>query len=242
METILILGASSDIGRELIRAISVRECRILAHYNERSAAIEKIAEEVNGEIIPLKADLANQQATISMIETIQREYGAPQKVVHLPAPKFRNIRFATATWADFQLEMDVQLRSAALVLGAFLPKMAQAREGKVVLMLSSVTLGVPPAALAHYTVAKYALLGLMKSLAAEYASKGININAVSPSMVETEFLSLLPQRLVELTAEGHPLRRNARPSDVVPIVKFLLSPDANYLNGANLPATGGAIF
>jgi 3-oxoacyl-[acyl-carrier protein] reductase len=101
---------------------------------------------------------------------------------------------------------------------------------------------VPPKALAHYTTTKYALLGLMKALAAEYADKHISINAVSPSMTETSFLSGLPVKLIELSAAAHPLKRNASTQDIAPIIKFLLSSDADYIGGANVPVTGGSVF
>ena len=103
-------------------------------------------------------------------------------------------------------------------------------------------MGVPPKALSHYTTIKYALLGLVKSLASEYADKCIRINAVSPSMTETKFLSNINEKLIEISAQNNPLNRNATPSDIVPAVKFLLSGDASFINGANIPITGGEIF
>jgi 3-oxoacyl-[acyl-carrier protein] reductase len=89
---------------------------------------------------------------------------------------------------------------------------------------------------------KYAALGLMKCLAAEYASYGIRINAVSPSMMETKFLSDLPSSVIELSAERNPQHRNARTSDVIPAIEFLLSDETGFITGVNLPVTGGETF
>src|SRR6185437_4448338 len=93
----------------------------------------------------------------------------PQKIVHMPAPPLSYTRFKDLTWDRFQLELDVELRSIVQVLSSFAPRMANDRTGKIVFVLSSVCFGVPPKALVHYTTAKYALLGLMRALAAEYA-------------------------------------------------------------------------
>jgi 3-oxoacyl-[acyl-carrier protein] reductase len=134
----------------------------------------------------------------------------------------------------------MQLTTAFILLQSFLPKMAAVKYGKVVFMLTSYTIGIPPSAMAHYVTAKYAMLGLMKSLAAEYAGKQICINAVSPSMIETGFLSQIPEKIVEFTAQQHPQKRNALPSDVVPVIKFLLSDEAGFVTGINIPVTGGA--
>ena len=138
--------------------------------------------------------------------------------------------------------MDIELRSIVMVLSKFLPLMAKDGVGKIVFVLSSVCSGVLPKALAHYTTTKYALLGLMKALAAEYADKHVSINAVSPSMTDTAFLSELPAKLVELSAAAHPLKRNASTKDIAPVIKFLLSPAADYICGANIPVTGGGVF
>ena len=86
------------------------------------------------------------------------------------------------------------------------------------------------------------MLGLMKSLAAEYGDKNININAVSPSMIETKFLSEIHEKVIEMSAEMNPLKRNATTKDIVPIIKFLLSKESDYITGANIPITGGSAF
>ena len=74
-------------------------------------------------------------------------------------------------------------------------------------MLSSVTINLPPKALVHYTTIKYALLGLVKSLASEYGNKNIQINALSPSMIETKFLENINEKIIEINAHNHPLKR-----------------------------------
>ena len=120
--------------------------------------------------------------------------------------------------------------------------MAKQKKGKVVVMLSSVVLNMPPKALTQYVVVKYALLGLVKSLASEYADKNIQINAISPSMIETKFLENINEKLVELSAYSHPLKRNAKVEDITPTIQMLISKESDYLNGVNIPITGGSIF
>lgn len=238
-DTVLIVGASSAIGCEIIKLISDDGTTVLAHYHSGKDRLAKVAAEVKGRIVPIQADLSTEEGIGALVESIASCCDFPRKIVFLAAPRVTLVRFKDLAWDDFRQHSDMQLCTAVKILGRFLPQMAKARHGRVVFMLTSYTLGVPPAAMAHYVTAKYALLGLMKGLASEYASKQVCINAVSPSMVETGFLSEIPEKIVEITALQHPLKRNAVPADVAPVVKFLLSEDAGYLTGINIPVSGG---
>jgi len=238
---ILITGASSDIGIQLIQSIT-EECIIIAHYNTTREALDEVAKISNNQIIPVQANLANEADIYSLLDFVESTYGVPNKIVHLAAPKFENIRFKSIEWANFQEDIEVSLKSIVIILNRFLPKLATQKRGKVVLMLSSVTLNVPPKALVQYTTVKYALLGLMKALASEYADKQITINAISPSMIETKFLSLINEKFVEIAAASHPLKRNAVVNDVIPTILLLLAKESDYINGVNIPITGGSLF
>ena len=79
----------------------------------------------------------------------------------------------------------------------------------------------------------------MKSLAVEYASRGITINAVSPEMMETKFLSDIPKLIVEQNAKESVLGRNLYVEEVISAFEFLLSDNANAVTGLNLKVTGG---
>jgi 3-oxoacyl-[acyl-carrier protein] reductase len=239
---ILIIGASSAIGCEIIRQIADDSTTILAHYNLGRERLDALSSEVRGLLVPIQTDISSEEAVNSLIEVVSSHCDAPRKIVFLASPRLTMVRFKDLAWKDFMHHSEMQIRSAVMLLGRFLPKMAKSGHGRVVFMLSSVTMGVPPATMAHYVTAKYALLGLMKSLAIEYAGRRITINAVSPSMVETGFLADIPAKIVELAAQQHPLKRNATPADIAPVVKMLLSDEAGYVTGVNIPVTGGIQF
>jgi len=238
---VLIIGASSDIGVGLIKEIG-QNSLILAHCNKSKADLLNLSREIDSEMEIFKADLSVEKEVISMMDDIENRYGVPNAIVHLAAPKVENIRFNDICWDDFERNIEIGLKSAVLIFNRFLPAMSKRKHGKIVLMLSSYTLCVPPKALSHYIVSKYALLGLMKSLASEYSDKNIQINSVSPSMVNTKFLSNINEKLVELNAYNHPLKRNASVRDVVQIIQVLISSQSDYLNGVNIPITGGNVF
>ena len=75
-----------------------------------------------------------------------------------------------------------------------------------------------------------------------FVDKNIQINAISPSMVDTKFLENINEKIVEISAYNHPLKRNATVEDITPTIKFLISNESDYMNGINIPITGGSIF
>ena len=111
----------------------------------------------------------------------------------------------------------------------------------MVFVLSSVTRGVPPKYMSMYTVVKYAQMGLMRAAAAEYASTHLMINAVSPGMIETQFLDEIAETIIEMNAAANPKKRNAKPDDILGAIEFLLSADSGFIAGADIPITAGGI-
>jgi len=91
-----------------------------------------------------------------------------------------------------------------------------------------------------YSIVKHAQVGLMRSLASEYASTGLSVNAVSPSMVKTRFLDDIPDVVKEMGAAASPRGRLATPEEVAGVIQFLLSTDSDAMTGIELPVSGGS--
>jgi 3-oxoacyl-[acyl-carrier protein] reductase len=234
---ILVLGASSDIGIELVRGLLADGATVAAHAFSSGARLKGLACD---RLRVILADLRESAGIAALCDAAQEALGTPTGIVHLPAARLELKRFGEFDWDRVENDLRVQVKSIGLILKRFLPAMGRLPgRSKVVFMLSSATLGTPPKYMGEYTVAKYALLGLMRSLAAEYAEKPISFNAVSPSMVETRFLGNLPEKFVEMAAASHPAKRHARVDDVVPAIRFLLSAGSDFMSGANLPITAG---
>lgn len=238
-KVLLVLGASSDMGAELINSVHSEYGAILAHYNSSKNLIEELKKEIGDKLIPIQANFSDEKETQDFVEKILNKGYQPDHIVHFPAIKAAPKKFIKDNWASFERCLKVSLRSIVLVLKAFLPAMAKQKYGKVVFMLTSYTLNMPPKYLSSYVTEKYALLGLMKSLAVEYADKEIAVNAVSPEMTETKFLNELPEIIVAQNAENNTLKRNLRVDEVIPTVAYLLSENANRISGQNIGITGG---
>jgi 3-oxoacyl-[acyl-carrier protein] reductase len=242
-EIILVTGASSDIGTALIRKVlnAPDPPLVLAHSFRGGAKIEALQAEFGDRVVPYVADFAKSESVLAMADQIAADYGTPTAIVHLPALRLTYERFTKLKPEQLDADLAVQVVSAILILQRFLPKMAKLPRARVVFVLSSVTHGMPPKFVSLYTMVKYAQLGLMRALAAEYAATPVRINAISPSMVETQFLGEVPQVAVEMSAAASPLGRNATPNDLLGALSFLLSPAADYITGVDIPIAAGAV-
>jgi 3-oxoacyl-[acyl-carrier protein] reductase len=242
-EPILITGASSDIGRALVRRLleSSETASVLAHSHRSADKLASLKEEFGARLSLVQADFSQAPSVAQMVEQIAREHGTPGSIVHLPALRLTHERFTKFHWERFEEDMAVQVRSAIIVLKAFLPKMAKLPRARVLFVLSSVVHGVPPKYMTMYTTLKYTQLGLMRSLAAEYASTSVRINAISPSMVETQFLSEISEIAVQMSASANPQGRNATTQDLLGAMELLLSPASDYIHGVDLPIAAGGV-
>lgn len=241
MKTYFITGASSDIGRAYIKSLEAKDesCLVLGHCRDCKALDALAAELSYVNLEPLPCDLSDAEQTRQMLEKIVARGFKPSHVLHLAAEPLIYKRVKELDWNSMACGMQIQVGAALQIMQRLLPIMKKQGQGKVVLMLSSVTLGAPPKFMAEYVIAKYALLGLMKSLAVEYGGNGISINGLSPSMVETKFLANIDERMVETAARSTFMGRNVRISEVVGAIDYLMSDEAGYLNGFNLNMTGG---
>ncbi len=245
-KTYLILGASSDLGIELIKKLneenstSSEKSLYIAHYNSSKERLEAITLNDKSKLICLQCDLSNMNTVDNLITEVKKYTDAPTHIVHLAAEPFHYMKLKEFDRDSLIHSMDIQVCSFAKIMQAFLPIMVKRKQhDKVVIMLTSYVKGMPPKFMLDYISTKYALLGLLKSLASDYSGKGININAVSPSMIETKFLKNIDERIVQMVAENSPEKRNAKPEDIVPVIQFLLSEAANYMHGVNLSVTNG---
>lgn len=238
-KVLLVLGASSDMGRRLIREVHSQYEQVLCHYRGNDSFLQELRADGIANVKGYQADLTDEESTERLIQQIEADGYAPDHIVHLPAVPAIPCKFAKETWETFEQQIHVSVRSVALVLWRFLPQMAERRQGKVVFVLTSYVNGTPPKYLSAYVTAKYALLGLMQDLAAEYAQTGVQINGVSPEMVETKFLSSLSEHIVESNAASSPRGRNLSVEEVTPTLRFLLSEESSGITGENIVITGG---
>lgn len=241
MARYLILGASSEVALAFMRRHGwSSDDEVVAQYHSHSGELDGL--DIPARITLQRADFSTEEGIADFVKFIRQEGFTPANILHAPAFPVSNNRLTELDWGAFRRQMMVQVRSFFEVTRAVVRDMARSGGGKIVVVLSSGCLNVPPAYMSDYITAKYALMGLAKATAAEYAPKKILVNMVSPSMMETKFVDGIYSGVVAKSAENSPMKRNARPEDIAGLVSYLFSDMNTFITGANIPVTGGENF
>lgn len=232
MRTILITGANSEIASEYVRKCGNDYDLIIAHYAHRRDRIADLQKFYADKIVDFYADLSIPDEAERLIEGINCYQ--IDEFLHVAAPRLRHMRFTRGDIKEFELEMQVVYWSFLRICQTIIPGMLKRGHGRIVAILTEYTVTNQPSYLAHYISAKFALLGLIKSLAGEYEAKGVRVNGLSPGMIETDFVSKLPQYVIDDNAKNATHGRNLRPEDLISTLRFLLSKESEGISGQNI--------
>lgn len=241
-KTALVVGASRGIGRAVALSLASEGMRV-ALMGRTVAGLEGTVEALRAmgartaafAVDARHADHARWQAERADIEA---ELGPVDVLVYGAAAPDRPARIATLPEDHWNEVLATDLSGLYRCAATFLPGMAQRGWGRVVALGSLMGLqgGFSEAA---YAAAKAGLVGLVKTIAQEYARQGVTANLVIPGRIATERTAGLSERAAEAMKKAIPLRREGTPEEVAAVIAFLASVHASYVTGAEIPVTGG---
>lgn len=234
--TILVTGATSDIALEFLNKIKNKNNIVLAFYRNNKEKLELFKND-KIKIVPIYCDFNNIDNLSEIMESVSKEYQIDM-VLHFAAAGVKNERFHKISVKQVELDFKVQYLSIFTILKYVLPVMKKNKKGKIIFLLSSFIIGVPPKFLTSYISMKYALLGLMKSLVSEYGNFNIQINAISPSMFQSKFLENIDKIAIEMYKKNHPMKELIKKDEIINIILFLLENENKFLNGNNFNLSG----
>ncbi len=185
----------------------------------------------------LRLDVTNADAVEDAMRDLHKRLGRVDIVINNAGIARDNLLLRVS-------DDDIQKTFAVNVVGAIncarsaIKIMMRARTGRIINLASVVAeMGNPGQTV--YSASKAALIGLTKTLAREYASRGITVNAVAPGFIDTDMTKNLPADAKKFMLEQIPLGRMGQPEDVAAAVLFLCSDEASYVTGQVLRVNGG---
>jgi 3-oxoacyl-[acyl-carrier protein] reductase len=235
----LVCGAATGIGAETARLLAAEGAEVLIQYRSRAKDAQALCEELvahGSRASVYRADMVYEDD----VRMLTKAVGTVHGFVHSISGAVPKETFEKTPWTEYQAHWESSVKSAFLLVRSLLE--SEVRPSVGVFVLSTYTIGVPPKNMAAYTTAKYALLGLMKSMAAEQAPNGLRLNGVSPGFTETPFTEHVEPRHRELLARGLPMKRFGTPREAAAAIAFLLSDESEYMTGTNLIVGGGAVM
>ena len=238
---ILITGATSDIGYEFLKSFLEKDKIIVAFYYDYEERLDILEKDYNLEIIRIKFNFLELENLKEILEEKIKDINITE-VLHLAAPVVKQERFNKVDLSVFKNDFSIQVLSIVEILKIIIPKMKKEKKGKIIFILSIVVKGIQHKFWTSYVTCKYALDGLLKSLVAEFSSFNIQINAISPSMINSKFLKNMDERLIEAEIEKHPLKRTIKIEEIVETINYILESKNKFLNGNNILLTGGENF
>lgn len=227
--SVLITGGNRGIGLAIAQCMAGEGHRVTVTYNN-SPAPEGLG--------AVKCDVTDVDSIKAAFAEVKQQQGAVEVLV-TAAGITRDamaIRMNEQQWDDV---VDTNLKGAAFASIEALRGMAFARWGRIILIGSvGAARGVPGQL--NYTAAKAGLVGMGRTLAREYAARGVTVNIVAPGLTETDMVSTIPAAQLDKLIADIPLGRMTKPQEVAAAVSFLASDDASAITGAYLAVDGGA--
>ena len=237
----LVTGASRGIGRAIAQELAAAGAEVVVNYAQSPGAAAEVVEGIvkaGGQAWAHQANVAEEEEVEAMVQDIVGRRGRIDVLVNNAGITRDGLVMRMKT-ADWQSVMDLNLTGCFLTTRAVSKLMLKARRGRIINITSVVALMGNPGQ-ANYSAAKAGLIGLTRSNAAEFAGRGVTVNAVAPGFIESEMTAKLDQ---EPILKAIPLGRMGLPQEVAGVVRFLAAdPASAYITGQVLQVDGGMVM
>ena len=236
----LVTGGGRGIGRAIATELARKGFDIAVNYNSSATAAEELCREISAlgiKAAAFKADVSRSADVSGLFKEIEQSLGTVQVLVNNAGITRDNLlmRMKEEEWSDV---VAANLNSAFYCTKEAIRGMVKARWGRIVCIASVVGL-IGNAGQANYSATKAGLIGFAKSVAREYAAKGVTANIIAPGFIATDMTNVLKENVRSAMLEQIPAGRMGSPEDVAKAVAFFASDESAYLTGQVLAVDGG---
>jgi 3-oxoacyl-[acyl-carrier protein] reductase len=239
----LVTGGSRGIGAAIAKELAKEGAKVVLTYHSSPDKAQVVLDEIKnaggvGRIF--QADASSFSDAQKTVEFILNEFGTLHILVNNAGITKDNL-LLRMTEQDWDEVINTNLKSVFNYTKAAIKPMMNQREGKII-NISSVVGIMGNVGQANYVAAKAGVIGLTKSLAREFASRNINVNAIAPGYIETDMTAKLTDTQKQAIINLIPLKRIGKPEDIARVAVFLASEDANYITGQVFCVDGGMVM
>jgi 3-oxoacyl-[acyl-carrier protein] reductase len=232
----LVTGSSRGIGRSVAIKLAICGADVAVNYRTRENEAKLTSQQVTSQgrkAILVQADVSSSSSVTNMVTTIEKNLGPVDILVNNAGiAKYQDIE--TVAELDWDEVLTMNLKSVFLVTQAVLPRMRHRHWGRIINISSGATQNGGGVGI-HYTASKAGIEGLTRAYARRLVKEGITVNAVAPSLIETDMIMDPERRRAHI-----PLGRLGRPDEVAEAVAFLAQNE--YMTGQTIHLNGGLFF
>jgi len=238
----IVTGSGQGIGRAIAETLAGHGADIVVADLDpgRSQETVEAVTKLGRRALNLKVNVANWEDVKGMVDQVMKQWSKIDILVN-NAGVTRDGLLVRMKEEDWNLVMQVNLNGTFHCTKAVVQPMSRQRYGRIVNIASIVGV-MGNAGQANYAASKAAVIGFTKTVAREYASRLITVNAVAPGFIDTAMTQGLPVEVRETLQKQIPLSRLGHPSDVADAVRFLVSDEAGYITGQVLHVNGGMLM
>ncbi|QQL44361.1 3-oxoacyl-[acyl-carrier-protein] reductase [Sulfuriroseicoccus oceanibius] len=236
----VVTGAGRGIGETIARTLAAAGAKV-AVVSRTEANSAKVADAINAEFPgaakPYAVDVADFAATQEAGKQILADFGGIDIIVN-NAGITRDGLFLRMKEDDWDTVLDVNLKGAFNTVKAFSKQILRSKAGRII-NISSVIGLMGNAGQTNYAASKAGLIGMNKSLAREFASRGVTANTICPGFIVTDMTDELTEDMQNQIKSGIPLASFGQTEDIANTVRFLASDEARYITGQTIAVDGG---
>ncbi|MCP4193547.1 MAG: SDR family oxidoreductase [Planctomycetaceae bacterium] len=237
-QSILISGGSRGLGQAIAQALLEDGCRVATFSRKRTAFIDDALSQFGDRFFYEEVDALQSESLRQFVQDVNGRFGEINGLINNAAIAVDGV-LALAHEEDLDRMLAINLK-AALLLSKECTRLMLAQGSGNILNVSSVIALRGFSGLVGYAATKSGMVGMTQAMARELGSRKIRVNAIAPGYMETDMSnSLSPERKAQIVRRT-PLERLGTAEDVVPWVKFLLSPASGFVTGQVIAIDGGA--
>ncbi|MCM3759413.1 3-oxoacyl-[acyl-carrier-protein] reductase [Alkalihalobacillus oceani] len=242
-QTAIVTGASRGIGKATALELARNGANVVINYAGNQARAEEVvaaAKELGVDALAIQANVADGEQVTNMVKEAIAAFGRVDILVNNAGITRDNLimRMKEDEWDDV---IDTNLKGVFNCAKAVTRQMMKQRYGRIINVASVVGV-LGNAGQANYVAAKAGVIGLTKTLARELSNRNIHVNAVAPGFIETDMTDELGEETKAQLLGQIPLATLGRPEHIANVVRFLASPDADYMTGQTLHVDGGMVM
>ena len=238
---VVVVGAGSGIGRAAAVFLGGQGVAV-ACLDRAAETAEETAARIRadgGAALALTADVTVDETVDAALDRVEAELGQIHGLVNCAGVTGRtNIKGHEVEMDDFDLVYRINLRGAMVVSKAVLPRMLRHGYGRL-LHIASIAGKEGNAGMAAYSATKAGLIGLVKSLAKDYAETGVTINALAPAVIRTPMVEVLPEATVRYMTDKIPMKRCGTLEEAARMIAWIVSPACSFTTGFTFDLSGG---